>query len=151
LAGGPGHSRPDRCREIRLSLPIARCDTPPASLTSNSPDRTTKPNSASARLEIPPVRSRYLTVLMSFFKPLNVAHLFRVLCVPDGFAGKGEAVSGVLGAPSFARLNASATVERTGKGENGERGREDSQVLGRALVANSLCRGQGKHTMLHEQ
>jgi hypothetical protein len=42
-------------------------------------------------------------------------------------------------------------VKRTGKGENGERGREDNQELGRALVANSLCRGQGKHTMLHEQ
>jgi hypothetical protein len=40
---------------------------------SNSPDRTTKLNSASALLEIPPVRSRYLTVLMRFFEPLDVA------------------------------------------------------------------------------
>jgi hypothetical protein len=54
---------PDRCCELRLSLPIARCDN------SNSPDRTTKLNSASAFLEIPSVRSRYLTVLMSYFKP----------------------------------------------------------------------------------
>jgi hypothetical protein len=88
---------------------------------------------------------------MSFFEPLNVAHLFRVLCVPDGFAVRGEAVSDVLGAPSFARLKASATKSSEPAKASGERGREDSQELGRAFVANSLCRGQGKHTMLHEQ
>jgi hypothetical protein len=35
-----------------LTGPNRKCDTPPVSLTSNSPDRTAKPNSASALLEI---------------------------------------------------------------------------------------------------
>ena len=32
-------------------------------------------------------------------KRSHVAHLFRVLCVPDGFAGRGEAVSECVGCP----------------------------------------------------